>query len=107
MSAKHSLASHPFFRRQIASVGKALALLAAVVGMLGVLDRAARAQCPPPHTFTGFTTGAWWHLGRSVVAAGDVDDDGFGDVIAGGWGLPPWGGPIAAGRGSIQGEIGS
>ncbi|MEW5701811.1 MAG: FG-GAP-like repeat-containing protein [Candidatus Zixiibacteriota bacterium] len=48
----------------------------------------AQSQCLPVRVFTGW---AGWpdpgHLGRSIAGAGDVDKDGWADVIIGGWRL--------------------
>ncbi|MCH7690742.1 MAG: FG-GAP repeat protein [candidate division Zixibacteria bacterium] len=41
----------------------------------------AHSQCPPVYIFTGEAAGDFF--GRSVASAGDVDNDGFDDLIVG------------------------
>jgi len=54
-------------------------LLSVIILILAVSP--AHSQCPPVYTFTGEAVGDWF--GQSVSGAGDVNNDGFDDVIVG------------------------
>jgi hypothetical protein len=49
--------------------------------LIGVFSTASHAQCPPVYIFTGETAGD--QFGRPVSGAGDVNCDGYADVIVG------------------------
>lgn len=55
--------------------------LISVIVVLAVTLSTAYADNPPYYTFTGETAGD--EFGFSVAGAGDVDNDGFDDLIVG------------------------